>query len=477
MDREYAEASLARSVVRACLARRFVVSPRVSSRVVSSRAFPSRFTARRRRARLLRQKDVFSPSSFSRLGVVVFDVVVTLGRFPRDFFPPGFELGHGRRFRPTPPRRRSTRGFRVAILRLPRPELGVGRREVPFPTTRRARRRALVADGVVVAARAFVHRRGSRAKVGRRGWRRQGAKRRRELVVVPRVFRPDARRGVHLGPDLPVSVSASRARARRRLVVRARRAPVPVSLGARARVRAAARAAAVAPASAARSARSVSSPWTSRPRRHRASRPASSPPSGGVVGPDASGGIAIAFRAAPAGRQGRAAPGGGGGLDAPVTTTLSSGAGRARFARNWRSSAREGRGLPRGAAAKPSRDAAVDASRASGSVARVSASGLSLTPRPRAADPHQRLTVSEDARPAPDPTRRASRSGCISRAPPSRSRTSSSSSSATSRAWRPAGGGGQCAAGGKNPCAFRGMIATADPTRTWVSNSKLERRI
>ena len=186
--------------------------------------------------------------------------------------------------------------------------------------------------------------------------------------------------------------------------------PFPFPSALRARVRAAARAAAVALASAARSAfRSVSSPsdQSSSSSPGRASRPASSPPSGGVVGPDASGGIAIAFRAAPAGREGRAAPGGGGGLDAPVTTTLSSGAGRARFARNWRSSAREGRGLPRGAAAKPSRDAAVDASRASGSVARVSASGLSpdSTTRVRAAGPALTiLTVSEDARPAPDPS-------------------------------------------------------------------------
>ena len=428
----------------------------ISRRFPISRVSRPRFTARRRRA-------LGSPSSKRRLLTLL--VLASRRRrlrrrrhprtFSRDFFPPGFELGHGRRFRSTPPRRRSTRGFRVAILRLPRPELGVGRREVPFPTTRRARRRALVADGVVVAARAFVHRRGSRAKVGRRGWRRQGAKRRRELVVVPRVFRPDARRGVHLGPDLPVSVSASRARARRRLVVRARRAPVPVSLGAsRARSRRRARRSrrprlrgaqlrlslrlvAVGPVVLVVTGAHVEARVFAPERRRGGSRR-----EWGHRDRVSSG----------AGREARARGARGrGGLDAPVTTTLSSGAGRARFARNWRSSRARGAGL-----AERRRRETVSG-RGGRRVARVGErrEGVRVGSLPDSTTRVARrgtrvltiLTVSEDARPAPDPSVPSFAVRCISRAPPSRSRTSSSSSSATSRAWRPAGVGATCGRG------------------------------
>ena len=87
------------------------------------------------------------------------------------------------------------------------------------------------------------------------------------------------------------------------------------------------------------------------------------------------------------------------------------------------------------------------------------------------------LTVSEDARPAPDP----SVPSFAVRVYLARSTFALANvilELVRHFSGMAAGGGwGPCAAGGKNPCAFRGMIATADPTRTWVSNSKLERRI
>ena len=109
----------------------------------------------------------------------------------------------------------------------------------------------------------------------------------------------------------------------------------------------------------------------------------------------------------------------------------------------------------------------------------MSASGLSpdsTTQRARRGPALTILTVSEDARGA-GPERAELRGGQVYLA-----RSTFALANVILElvrhfsGMRPAGGGGH-AAGGKNPCAFRGMIATADPTRTWVSNSKLERRI